>query len=122
MPEVKTESTIRKAIIMAGGFGTRLRPLTINIPKPLVPMMQKPMMHHIANLLKAHGVKEITALLYFQPDAIRNYFGDGRKFGLKMNYIQADADYGTAGSVRNAYEFIDDRLSSFLVMCSPILI
>jgi mannose-1-phosphate guanylyltransferase/phosphomannomutase len=118
MPEVKTESTIRKAIIMAGGFGTRLRPLTINIPKPLVPMMQKPMMHHIANLLKAHGVKEITALLYFQPDAIRNYFGDGRKFGLKMNYIQADADYGTAGSVRNAYEFIDDR---FIVISGDVL-
>lgn len=118
MPEVKSDSGIRKAIIMAGGFGTRLRPLTINIPKPLVPMMQKPMMHHIVNLLKAHGVREITSLLYFQPDAIRNYFGDGRKFGIKMNYIQSDADYGTAGSVRNAYEFIDER---FIVISGDVL-
>ncbi len=117
-PDAKSELAVRKAIIMAGGFGTRLRPLTINIPKPLVPMMQKPMMHHITNLLKEYGVKEITSLLYYQPDAIRNYFGDGRKFGVKMNYIQSDADYGTAGSVRNAYEFIDER---FIIISGDVL-
>ncbi len=112
------DSGIRKAILMAGGFGTRLRPLTINIPKPLVPMMNRPMMHHIANLLKNYGVKEITSLLYYQPEHIRNYFGDGKKFGFKMNYIQADADYGTAGSVRNAHEFIDGR---FVVISGDVL-
>ncbi len=112
------DSGIRKAILMAGGFGTRLRPLTINIPKPLVPMMNRPMMHHIVNLLKNYGVKEITSLLYYQPEHIRNYFGDGKKFGFKMNYIQADADYGTAGSVRNAYDFIDGR---FIVISGDVL-
>jgi len=110
--------SIDKAIIMAGGFGTRLRPLTLNIPKPLVPMMQRPMMHHIADLLKKYGVKEITSMLYYQPEAIKEYFGDGSKFGYKMHYIMSDADYGTAGSVRNAYDFVDGR---FIVISGDVL-
>ncbi len=93
-----------KAIIMAGGFGTRLRPLTMNLPKPMVPMMNRPMMEHIVNLLKRHGMTDITALLYFHPDAITSHFGDGTAFGCSMRYIRAEADFGTAGSVRNATE------------------
>lgn len=89
---------------MAGGFGSRLRPLTINLPKPMVPLMNKPMMGHIVNLLKEHGMKDITSLLFFQPDAITSYFGDGNAFGVRMHYTRAEADYGTAGSVRNATE------------------
>jgi len=118
MPENSNQYTIEKAIIMAGGFGTRLRPLTMNLPKPLVPMMQRPMMHHIANLLKKYGVKEITSMLYYQPESIREYFGDGKKFGYKMHYILSDADYGTAGSVRNAYDFVDGR---FVVISGDVL-
>ncbi len=110
--------SIDKAIIMAGGFGTRLRPLTLNIPKPLVPMMQRPMMHHIADLLKKYGVSEITSMLYYQPESIKQYFGDGSKFGYKMHYVMSDADYGTAGSVRNAYDFVDGR---FIVISGDVL-
>jgi mannose-1-phosphate guanylyltransferase/phosphomannomutase len=91
-----------KGIIMAGGFGTRLRPLTCNTPKPMVPMMNKPMMHHIVELLKKHGVTDLISTLFYSPDAIISYFGDGSAFGVSMNYVKAEADYGTAGSVRNA--------------------
>jgi mannose-1-phosphate guanylyltransferase / phosphomannomutase len=93
-----------KAIIMAGGFGTRLRPLTMNLPKPMVPMMNRPMMEHILRLLTRHGMTDVTSLLYFHPDAITSHFGDGSAFGCSMNYIRAEADFGTAGSVRNATE------------------
>jgi mannose-1-phosphate guanylyltransferase / phosphomannomutase len=93
-----------KAIIMAGGFGTRLRPLTMNLPKPMVPMMNRPMMEHIVRLLKKHGFSDITSLLYFHPDAITSHFEDGKDFGISMSYIMAEADFGTAGSVRNATE------------------
>ncbi len=91
-----------KAIIMAGGFGTRLRPLTINLPKPMVPIGNVPMMERVVMLLASHGITEITSLLYFQPDKIRDYFGDGDKFGVQMSYVQPEEDFGTAGAVRCA--------------------
>ncbi len=89
---------------MAGGFGTRLRPLTMNLPKPMVPMMNRPMMEHIVRLLARHGMTDLTSLLYFHPDAITSHFGDGSAFGCTMEYVRAEADFGTAGSVRNATE------------------
>mgnify|MGYP000579576244 CR=1 FL=1 len=107
-----------KAVIMSGGFGTRLRPLTCNIPKPMVPMVNKPMMEHIVNLLKKHGITEILATLFYQSDIITSYFGDGENFGVKMNYKKAEADYGTAGSVRNAAEFLDKR---FIIISGDVL-
>lgn len=91
-----------KAIIMAGGFGTRLRPLTANIPKPMVPMVNKPMMYHIVELLKEHNIKQIVASLFYHPEVISEYFQNGEKFGVSMSYVRAEADYGTAGSVKNA--------------------
>ncbi len=98
-----------KAIIMAGGFGTRLRPLTCNTPKPMAPIMNKPMMHHIVELLKKHGITDIISTLFYSPDTITNYFGDGSRLGVKMSYVKADADYGTAGSVRNATKGFSER-------------
>lgn len=95
---------------MAGGFGTRLRPLTCNTPKPMAPVMNKPMMHHIVELLKRHGITEMIATLFYSPDVITNYFGDGSRFGVKMSYVKADADYGTAGSVRNATKGLNERV------------
>ena len=106
------------AVIMAGGFGTRLRPLTINVPKPMVPMLNKPMMHHIVSLLRQHGFSNIVATLFYQPETIMNYFGNGRAFNVDMKYVQAEADYGTAGSVRNAAELLRDR---FLVISGDVL-
>jgi mannose-1-phosphate guanylyltransferase/phosphomannomutase len=106
-----------KAVIMAGGFGTRLRPLTCNIPKPMVPMLNRPMMEHIVELLKKHGMTDLVATLYYQPEVITNYFGDGRALGVSLQYLKAEADYGTAGSVRNAKEFLDQR---FLIISGDV--
>jgi len=97
-----------KAIIMAGGFGTRLRPLTINMPKPMVSICDIPMMEHVVMLLRQHGITEITSLLYFQPEQIRGHFGDGSAFGVKMDYVTPDEDFGTAGAVRAALEVVEE--------------
>ena len=107
-----------KAVIMAGGFGTRLRPLTCNIPKPMVPMMNRPMMEHIIGLLKKHGITDIVATLFYQPDIISGHFGDGSKFGVRMQYRRSEADYGTAGSVGNARDFLDER---FIIISGDVL-
>ncbi len=107
-----------KAIIMAGGFGTRLKPLTNNLPKPMVPVGNKPMMQHNVELLKKHGISKIISLLFYQPDKIRGYFKDGSRFGIQMDYNLSDDDYGTAGSVKNAEWFIDER---FLVISGDVL-
>ncbi len=103
---------------MAGGFGTRLRPLTTNIPKPMVPMVNRPMMEYIVELLKTHGIKDIVSTLFYQPDSIMAHFGDGSKFGIKMQYLKAEADYGTAGSVRNAKDFLDEK---FIIISGDVL-
>jgi len=99
-----------KAVIMAGGFGTRLRPLTINIPKPMVPIGNIPMMEHVVNLLKKNGFNELISLLFFQAEEIKNHFDDGRKFGVKMDYLQPTEDYGTAGAVRYGDRQFDDTI------------
>lgn len=91
-----------KTVIMAGGFGTRLRPLTQSLPKPMVPVANLPMLHHIVNLLKKHGLRDYVTLLYFQPEEIQNYFHDGTELGVTMKYLLAEDDLGTAGAVKNA--------------------
>ncbi len=91
-----------QAVIMAGGFGTRLRPLTNNIPKPMIPMANRPMMEHIVDLVRAHGMTRLVTLLYFQPETIERHFGDGTDFGVTMSYLTATEDYGTAGAVKFA--------------------
>ncbi|MDD5354684.1 MAG: NDP-sugar synthase, partial [bacterium] len=107
-----------KALIMAGGLGTRLRPLTINLPKPMVPVVNKPMMGHIIDLLKKHNIKEMTSILYFQPEIIKNYFGDGSAFDIRMDYVDAVEDFGTAGSIKNAEPGIKE---TFLVISGDVL-
>ncbi len=109
---------MKKAVIMAGGFGTRLRPITMNLPKPMVPMMNVPMIEHIVNLLKKHSITDIVSLLYFQPEKITSYFGTGSHFGVSMKYMQAQADYGTAGAVRYAQEHLSER---FIVISGDVL-
>lgn len=98
-----------KAVIMAGGFGTRLRPLTLNIPKPMVPLGGAPVMEHLVKLLKRHNFTDLTALLYFQADLIKDYFGDGSRFNVDFKYVMSGADFGTAGSVKNAQKLLDER-------------
>lgn len=94
---------------MAGGFGTRLKPLTINRPKPMVPVANRPIMEHIVELLRGHGITDLISILYFQPEHITAHFGDGSAFGVQMQYVTADADYGTAGAVRNADQLIGEE-------------
>ena len=91
-----------KAVIMAGGFGTRLRPLTTHIPKPLVPVGNVPIMEHTVRLLKRHGFTDLLVLLYFLPETITGYFGDGSRWGVSMTYATPTADLGTAGAVKFA--------------------
>ncbi len=107
-----------RALIMAGGLGTRLRPLTINLPKPMVPVVNKPMVGHIVDLLKKHGIKEMTSILYFQPEIIKNYFGDGSAFGIQMDYVDAVEDFGTAGSIKNAEQNVQE---TFIVISGDVL-
>ncbi|HWW52180.1 MAG TPA: sugar phosphate nucleotidyltransferase, partial [Acidimicrobiales bacterium] len=107
-----------KAVIMAGGEGTRLRPLTSNSPKPMLPVANKPMMEHIVGLLREHGFDDIVVTLAFLPQAVRTYFGDGSEFGVRMQYATEETPLGTAGSVRNAMDALDER---FLVISGDVL-
>ena len=107
-----------KAVIMAGGEGTRLRPLTSNQPKPMMPIANRPMMEHIVSLLKSHGFDEIVVTVAFQANAIRTYFGNGSDFGVRMVYATEETPLGTAGSVRNAADELDEP---FLVISGDVL-
>ncbi|MGB2876004.1 MAG: sugar phosphate nucleotidyltransferase [Gaiellaceae bacterium] len=97
-----------KAVVMAGGEGTRLRPLTSNQPKPMVPIVGKPCMEHILELLKQHGFEEVIVTVAFLPQAIRSYFGDGEGLGLAIEYSVEESPLGTAGSVRLASDKLDE--------------
>ena len=107
-----------KTIIMAGGEGTRLRPVTCGRPKPMVPVANRPMMAHIVDLLARHGFTEIGVTLQYKPEYIRSYFGSGAEFGVNMRYYVEDAPLGTAGSVKNAESFLD---RTFLVISGDAL-
>jgi mannose-1-phosphate guanylyltransferase/phosphomannomutase len=107
-----------RAVVMAGGEGTRLRPLTSNQPKPMVPVANKPCMEHIIELLKRHGIEDVVVTLAFLPKAIRDYFGDGSELGVNINYSVEQAPLGTAGSVKNAEENLGER---FLVISGDAL-
>lgn len=107
-----------KAVIMAGGSGSRMRPLTCNRPKPMVPVLNRPMMAYIVELLKRHGITDIGVTLQYQPDVIRDYFGNGCDFGVNIKYFVEDTPLGTAGSVKNAGSFLDD---TFVVISGDAL-
>ncbi len=108
-----------KAVVMAGGFGTRIQPLTHSRPKPMLPIMNRPMMEHTMMMLKDLGIKEFIVLLYFKPEIIQNYFKDGSDFGIKITYVVPDGDYGTAGAVKLAQEYIGD--DSFIIISGDLV-
>ena len=103
---------------MAGGEGTRLRPLTSNQPKPMVPIVGKPCMEHILELLKEHGLEDVIVTLAFMPQAIRSYFGSGDNLGVEIEYSVEESPLGTAGSVRLASDRLDE---TFLVISGDAL-
>ena len=90
-----------KAVIMAGGEGTRLRPLSLGMPKPMTPLFGRPVMEHILSLLKRHGITDICVTLCYKPQAVTDYFGDGERFGVRLTYFVEEEPLGTAGSVKN---------------------
>ena len=97
-----------KAVVMAVGVRAYLLVLTISRPKPMVPMVSKPVMGHILDLLKRHGITEVVVTLHFMPDAIQSYFGDGSSLGMEIHYAIEGTPLGTAGSVKNAQEHLDE--------------
>src|SRR6059058_5312955 len=107
-----------RAVVMAGGEGTRLRPLTSNQPKPMVPIVGKPCMEHILELLRDHGFEDVVVTVAFLPQAIRSYFGTGDSLGLNIEYSVEESPLGTAGSVRLASDRLDD---TFLVISGDAL-
>ncbi|MBA3426675.1 MAG: NTP transferase domain-containing protein [Rubrobacter sp.] len=110
-----------KAVIMAGGQGTRLRPLTSDQPKPMIPIAGVPCMEHIVNLLARHGFTDIVVTLQFMPEAIQDYFGDGSDWGVNIAYSIEDSPAGTAGSVKMAEKQLDLKGERFLVISGDAL-
>lgn len=108
-----------KAVILAGGFGTRLRPLTNNTPKPVVYVANRPFLVHQIELLVKHGIDEIILVLHFLPDEVRKVIGDGKEWGIKIHYLVEETPLGTAGAVKYAEKFFDKE--PFVVFNGDVL-
>ncbi len=107
-----------KAVVMAGGEGSRLRPLTVSRPKPMVPIVGRPVMEHILNLLKQHGITDVVVTVQYMASAIEDYFGDGSTLGMHISYSREEVPLGTAGSVKNAEDMLREP---FLVISGDAL-
>jgi mannose-1-phosphate guanylyltransferase / phosphomannomutase len=108
-----------KAVVMAGGEGTRLRPITASQPKPMLPVVNRPIMEHVLRLLRRHGFDETVVTVQFLASMVRNYFGDGEDFGMSLQYATEESPLGTAGSVKNAEDALRDQ--PFLVISGDAL-
>lgn len=102
-----------KAFILAAGVGTRLRPLTFECPKPMIPLLNKPVIEHTINNLKKHNIDSVVMNLHTLPEQITDYFGNGKKFGININYSMEETLLGTAGGLKKCKKFFD---STFVVM------
>ena len=102
-----------KAVLLVGGEGTRLRPLTCNTVKAMVPILNRPFLEHLLRYLSSYGVDDIILAMCYLPDRIESYFGDGSRFGVKLTYVMEESPLGTAGAVKNAEEHLDDRFLVF---------
>lgn len=108
-----------KAVILVGGQGTRLRPLTLGTPKPMVPLANQPFVSYVLEHLKSNGIEEIIFSMGYLPEGIKSYFGDGLSYGLKLTYVVEDHPLGTAGAVKNVEKHVQD--GDFLVLNGDIL-
>lgn len=106
---------IKQAVILAGGLGTRLRPLTLDRPKPMVLINGKPFLEYLISLLRENGIREVVLLLGYLPDKITEYFGDGQKFGLKILYSITPVEDDTGTRLKKAEVMLDER---FLLLYS----
>src|SRR3712207_1790146 len=107
-----------QAVIMAGGEGSRFRPLPNNMPKPMLPIVNTPMMEHIILLLPKHGFTDLVATVQFLSSVIRNYFGDGSDLDVSLSYATEEVPLGTAGSVLGARDLLS---GTFLVISGDAL-
>lgn len=101
-----------KAVILGGGKGTRLRPLTYKTPKPLLPVKGKPILEHVINYLKCYGITDLIVTTEYMGDKIRKYFGDGKRFGVKIEYSEEKKPLGTAGCLT----LIKDKLKETFIL------
>ena len=106
-----------KAVILIGGEATRLRPLTCNTPKAMVPVLNTPFLEHVIGYLSWHQAKEIVLALSRSQESIQSYYGDGSQFGVRLNYTVEDTPLGTAGAVKNTEKYLDE---TFLVLNGDI--
>ena len=102
-----------KAIILVGGEGLRLRPLTCNLPKPMVPIVNRPFLEHMVEHLKTHHIDQIILAICYLPDRIQSHFGDGSSFGVKLSYAVEQTPLGTGGAVKNSERFLNDTFPVF---------
>ena len=107
-----------KALFLAGGMGTRLREMTKQLPKPMIPIFSKPLLARNIARLKEFGVDEVVLSTCYMPDKIRDYFGDGSGLGIKIDYVHEETPLGTGGAIRNAAAKFDD---TFLVFNGDIV-
>lgn len=107
-----------KALILVGGEGTRLQPLTCNIPKAMVPILNRPFLEHLLRYLEKHGVRDIILAMGYIPDLIQSHLGNGAQFGVQITYVVEESPLGTAGAVKNAGTFLD---GPFIVLNGDIL-
>ena len=101
-----------KAIILAGGLGTRLQPYTTFIPKPMLPLGEKPLLEHLIEWIKKNGIKEIVICVSYLRKTIEDYFENGKRFGVKIEYAATNKPLATAGQLKTAEKFIDDTFVS----------
>jgi mannose-1-phosphate guanylyltransferase len=110
-----------KAMVLAAGLGTRLKPITFGIPKPMVPVIDRPCMAHLLTLVERHGFTDAVANLHYFPDTIRDYFGDGSDFGVNLEYNLEEELLGTAGGVRAVSESLTAGGEPFLIISGDAL-
>jgi NDP-sugar pyrophosphorylase family protein len=109
---------VTRAMILAAGEGTRLRPLTATIPKPMLPLADRPLLAHLFDLLLQHGVREVAINLHHLPHVIPAYFGNGRRFGVRIIYSYEEKLLGSAGAIKKLGYFFDE---TFLVLYGDVL-
>ena len=108
-----------KAMILAAGFGTRLKPLTNDLPKPLFPVLNRPILEHALHFLSKNGIKDIAINLHHKSEKIIDYFGDGKDFGVNLHFSKEEKILGTAGGIKKLQSFFKNE--TFLVINSDIL-
>jgi mannose-1-phosphate guanylyltransferase/phosphomannomutase len=113
-----------RGIILAGGFGTRLRPLTINLPKPMAPVVNMPMMEHVVRLCEKYEFRDLLCMLHYSPDVIKRHFESGKNWDVRMSYLRPEVDLGTAGCLRFAADTPEHKILNhepFIVMSGDVL-